>query len=223
MDVMRSAYSTSCSFYRNDLSVHSLIIWYEAPLTAIPFPGRHLFGSLNYSDGVPVPSGPGEVPGAGRPWRNGSSVGAGDGTHYCGRLEDFQLGCVEGEGPHLDLDVNGDVACCSGLAPAPYARYPVFPPYAVLKCLVGAMNFPVFSVPPPDYRWWNGPVGTRFVRIRDLPFGRTRLCVGWVADADIGAYDLTSVSWDPVTLTFVCRDDVGVAFPLGTLITISPA
>ena len=84
MDFIRAAYSTQCVFDRAG-EVTATITWYEAAPGAAMFPGRHHFGSLNWSLGRTFSTeGPGEVQGASRPFRSGVIPGRPSGVHHDG-------------------------------------------------------------------------------------------------------------------------------------------
>lgn len=96
MDDIRSCYRTKIRPFK-DSDIEVTIRWYFADPDAKRFPGWHLFSSLNWEgEQLPgaTPVNPGEVPGAARPWCDGSKpfpIGF-DGQDFCGPIEYFREG-----------------------------------------------------------------------------------------------------------------------------------
>jgi hypothetical protein len=70
MDLLRSCYSTSMRFFRDD-PTECDVIWYWCPPDAKPFPGPTVFNSANWDSQKGIDGDLGEVRGAPRPWRSG--------------------------------------------------------------------------------------------------------------------------------------------------------
>jgi hypothetical protein len=95
MDYIRSCYSTQMRFRTGDTPVS--VAWYFCPTGAKKFSSRHRYASLNNARGLYVDDGSiGEVPGAARPWRNGSEPAAYDGQRIAGTASDFDTGSPTG-------------------------------------------------------------------------------------------------------------------------------
>jgi hypothetical protein len=102
MDFIRSCYSTKARFFA-DSDRESNIRWYFAEDGAKVFPGRHVFGSLNYGDADYAPPGPvGELAGRPRTWRDGSVDPAFPTQAPDGQLSDFVDGAEYDETFTLD-------------------------------------------------------------------------------------------------------------------------
>jgi hypothetical protein len=94
MDFVRSCYSTEMRFISNS-DRRSPVRWFFAAPTAAALPFPHRFASLNWGDRRTESSdGLGEVPGASRPWRNGSTAGAWPAMWPCGEAFQWAEGTV---------------------------------------------------------------------------------------------------------------------------------
>lgn len=116
MDRIRSCYSTLCNFGAGQVGE---ITWFWAHPKAKIFPGLHRFGSLNWLPAAIPDAGPGEILGAPRVWRNGSSPVVPLGQEPDGPVEDALTG-NNPDHPYLTLNADGIPATC---VPDPGGEY----------------------------------------------------------------------------------------------------
>ena len=112
VDLLRSCYSTDMAFYSGDLTQTCKVHWYfvEEGTPFLDF--YHTFGSGNWADQTQDWPGVGEVLGAARPWRDGSTVGDAPGLVECGTLDQWQNGQPEPPATPVPVDQFGTPICC---------------------------------------------------------------------------------------------------------------
>lgn len=110
MDYIRSCYTTDMRFTTGGTPVS--VDWFFAPLGAKHFMGRHRYASLNNARGRFTDDGSiGEVPGAARPWRNGSIPAPYDGQLLGGDASWFDSGCSGHPALAWSGDPSWPIAC----------------------------------------------------------------------------------------------------------------
>jgi hypothetical protein len=116
VDVLRSAYTTRCRFFRNS-PIQATIRWYRCQPGAQVMPGVHAFGSRNWLTDHSTSFDIGEVAGAPRPWDRGVTIPGATGTHRCGTADEWRNGVVYPPAHLSEHDANGLSTCCPGAGP----------------------------------------------------------------------------------------------------------
>lgn len=117
VDYLRSAYRAHMRMYPGGPLVP--VVWFRCAPGARPFPGWSAFLSRNWEDphhnegvGEQRPFDDVECPRKWQPWYNGRPPVPYDGLSYCGALETWERGGIEGVTPQFTTDDRGYAACC---------------------------------------------------------------------------------------------------------------
>lgn len=124
VDYLRSCYSTTAKLIEGS-DHESPIVWYWADPAAGEVQNHHAFGSLNWwQNNSFVQTGPGEVPGAPRPWRDGTIPTPYPAMVRDGTEREWVNGADLGNGPIARSEFGIPIACLPwGTLPGPYAEH----------------------------------------------------------------------------------------------------
>lgn len=220
MDLVRSCYTTTMRFFRDD-PLEIKVRWFFADEEADVFPHHHLFGSGNWaSDRFNWP-GPGEVLDAPRPWADGAAPDGLIGDHFCGPLVSYIEGDVYPGRPLNGLP-DGRCACCVPLPPVcsefsqtlpATLRLRILdiqldPPTAPASAYVIGQEFDFVSSGGPNPQWVitvplsrNGCPFTGFVTLGCAPVGDDTV-FRWLLQETQGNYPATLIQEAPLRIFF---------------------